>query len=137
MREKAIKLTALLLGLMLLANGLYQLLAPAEWYQAIPGVSGSGPLNQHFVRDIGIIYSICGAGSILGAFLPQHRIALWWAPTVWLIGHALFHIWEAVVGHSSHGALLRDFVGVSLPALLFIAMLWLDRQEIQENSQPK
>ncbi|MEO8115730.1 MAG: hypothetical protein ABI655_15180, partial [Phenylobacterium sp.] len=44
------------LGLLLAANGLYMLFAPAPWYGAVPGVPSTGPFNPHFVRDIGAAY---------------------------------------------------------------------------------
>ena len=46
-------MVAWIIGLALTANGLVMLLAPADWYAAIPGVPQSGPFNHHFVCDIG------------------------------------------------------------------------------------
>ena len=41
-----------------LANGLWMLFAPAHWYQNLPaGVPDTGPLNVHFVRDIGAAFA--------------------------------------------------------------------------------
>ena len=50
-----------LLAVILAANGLAMLFAPQPWYQLVPGVSGTGPLNVHFVRDIGCAYLCAGA----------------------------------------------------------------------------
>ena len=63
-----------LLGL----NGAFMLVAPGPWYETVPGVTGTGPFNPHFIRDIG-----------------------------------------------------RDFVGVYLPALIAVAIVWrgLQRKE--------
>ena len=51
------------------------------------------------------------------------RLSYWWAPTFWLTGHALFHIWEVLVGICGPWSLLEDFAGVTLPALLTLSLL--------------
>lgn len=52
--SRAIPVTiAILLGIGGIANGLFMLVSPADWYFAVPGVTTTGPFNQHFVRDIG------------------------------------------------------------------------------------
>ena len=51
---------AVLLGIFNLANGLYMLAAPAGWYLAVPGITATGPFNQHFIRDIGLIFVLMG-----------------------------------------------------------------------------
>lgn len=109
---------AILLGLGAIANGFYMLAAPAGWYFAVPGVTTTGPFNQHFIRDIGLIFLFLGGSFFLGAVRPEHRILFWTAPTVWLCGHALFHLWEVMVGICGPSALARDFSAVTLPAIL-------------------
>jgi hypothetical protein len=114
---------ALLLGFIMLANGTWQLAAPEGWYWAIPGVPDRGPFNPHFVRDIGIVYALAGVGLILGAVRPRQRFGYWWAPALWLAGHALFHFWEVLVGICGPASLLEDFAGVTLPALIALVLL--------------
>jgi hypothetical protein len=55
--EKACLALASLLGAGSVANGLYMLALPTAWYFAVPGVTTTGPFNQHFLRDIGLISS--------------------------------------------------------------------------------
>ena len=74
------------------------LVAPEDWYVAVPGVTDTGPFNQHFVRDIGLIFLLLGGAFLLGAAQPHMRVVLWTAATAWLCGHALFHFWEVAVG---------------------------------------
>ena len=109
---------AILLGLAALANGVFMLVSPNGWYFAVPGVTTTGPFNQHFIRDIGLIYLLLGAGLLIGAVRPHLRVLLWTATAVWLSGHALYHFWEVAVGISGPSALARDFAGVTLPAIL-------------------
>jgi hypothetical protein len=113
---------AILLGIGAVANGIFMLISPANWYFAVPGVTTTGPFNQHFVRDIGLIFMGIGAAFLLGAARPVYRTIAWGAAAVWLSGHALFHFWEVAVGICGTSALLRDFPAVPLPALLAVAI---------------
>jgi hypothetical protein len=113
---------AVLLGLVLVANGVFMLAAPEVWYLTVPGVPATGPFNQHFLRDIGLIFVLMGTSFLAGAARPQWRILLWAAPTVWLSGHALFHFWEVAVGICAPSVLPRDFPAVTLPAIIGIVL---------------
>jgi hypothetical protein len=116
---------AVLLGILALANGLYMLAAPESWYFAVPGVTTTGPFNQHFIRDIGLIFLFLGGAFLIGAARPELRVAFWGAASIWLTGHALFHFWEVAVGICSASAIPRDFPAVTLPAIIGIAItLW-------------
>jgi hypothetical protein len=116
---------AVLLGLAALANGAFMLIAPENWYFAVPGVTTTGPFNQHFVRDIGLVFLFLGTAFLLGAAQPRLRVFLWAAPSIWLAGHALFHFWEVAVGICSASAISRDFPAVTLPAIIgFSLTLW-------------
>ncbi len=123
MKDRIIVTVALLLGFVMVVNATWQLAAPESWYWAIPGVPDRGPFNQHFVRDLGIIYALSGIGLILGALRPRQRLGYWWAPTVWLVGHALLHVWEVLSGICGPSSLLEDFAGVTLPALTALVLL--------------
>jgi hypothetical protein len=117
--------TAVILGIGAEANGFYMLWSPADWYLAVPGVTTTGPFNQHFIRDIGLIFLFVGTSLHVGAFRPQHRVLLWTAATLWLWGHALFHLWEVAVGICGPDAIARDFPAVTLPAILTALLsLW-------------
>ena len=112
----------MVLGALALANGLYMLAAPRSWYLAVPGVTTTGPFNQHLIRDIGLIYLLMGTMFLAGTAKLGSRVLLWGAPTLWLCGHALFHLWEVAVGISGHSALARDFTAVTLPGLVGLLM---------------
>ncbi|CUS45286.1 MAG: hypothetical protein V4610_05400 [Pseudomonadota bacterium] len=109
---------AAILGLGAVANGLIMLVVPGDWYVAVPGVTTTGPFNQHFIRDIGLIFVLIGVAYIWGAARPAMRVALWGAATFWLAGHALFHLWEVAVGICGTSAIARDFPAVTLPAMI-------------------
>ena len=58
---------AILMGLATVANGIFMLVSPEHWYVAVPGVTDTRPFNQHFIRDIGLIFLFVGAAFLLGA----------------------------------------------------------------------
>jgi hypothetical protein len=119
---------AVLLGMGALANGTYMLVSPANWYFAVPGVTTTGPFNQHFLRDIGIIFMFLGGAYLIGARRRDYRVVLWGAATLWLATHALFHLWEVAVGICGPSVLARDFPAVTLPALMGgLVTLWAVR----------
>lgn len=119
---------AALMGAGALMNGIYMLVSPVGWYFAVPGVITTGPFNQHFLRDIGIIFLFIGAAFLIGARRPEQRVVLWGGATLWLSCHALFHVWEVAVGICGPSALVRDFPAVSLPALIGAGLtLWAVR----------
>lgn len=119
---------AALLGALAVANGGFMLIAPEDWYFAVPGVTGTGPFNQHFVRDIGLIFVLLGGAFLVGAAQPHVRVVLWGAATLWLCGHALFHFWEVAVGICTPDVLPRDFPAVTLPALIGLGLsVWAYR----------
>lgn len=107
------------------ANGLFMLANPSAWYELAPGVTDTGFFNQHFIRDIGIIQLFIGVAFGLGLLLPERRIGLWAAATLWLCAHAIFHFWEIAVGICSPSVIPRDFPAVTLPAMLGIVLtIW-------------
>lgn len=103
-------------------NGAYMLSNPESWYWAIDGVPDTGPFNPHFVRDIGFMYVVTGAAMVLGWLMPDQRLGLWGTAAAWHICHACFHVWEVVVGICGPEALVRDFVGVTLPSVLALTL---------------
>ena len=122
----AVRIMLLILGVFHLLNGLYMLAAPMAWYMAVPGVSASGPLNHHFIADIGLVFVASGAGLILGA-RKGPRAAVWAAAgAAWPALHALLHIW----GWFAHGLpaigplIASEVLGVVGIGALGMALAW-------------
>lgn len=125
---------ATLLGLAAAANGLFMLVSPGNWYFAVPGVTTTGPFNQHFLRDIGLIFLLIAIAVLAGVARPAARVALWSGAALWLAGHALFHLWEVAVDICGSDALARDFPAVTLPAILATALtFWAWRDAAGES----
>lgn len=107
----------LILAAVLAANGLLMFAAPEFWYHLIPTVPYTGPFNPHFVRDIGCGYLVCGAAYFWlwrdASARPAALIA-----ALFLLLHAITHIWDGIAGRESIEHLIADIPGVfALPAL--------------------
>src|SRR3546814_13303333 len=76
------------LGLGLVANGVWMLCSPESWYPVIPGVTHTGPLNVHFVRDIGCASFFCGSALLGLAIAPASPILAAWTGVEFLALHA-------------------------------------------------
>src|SRR5262249_62208951 len=83
---------AVVMGVAAVANGLFMLVSPEHWYFSVPGVTTTGPFNQHFIRDIGLIFLFVGAAFLLGAAGPQYRVILSAPSTVGFGADALFRL---------------------------------------------
>jgi len=107
-----------LVALFALFNGLYMLIDPFGWYQAVPTVKFTGPPNAHFIRDIGIAYIGSGAMLAYAAFHPAGRWLAAVAGALWLSVHGGLHIYEVLTGICSQSAFWMDAPGVLGPPLL-------------------
>jgi hypothetical protein len=109
-----------------LANGAWMLADPVHWYENLPaGVPDFGPLNEHFVRDIGCAFMLLGLALAIAAFRPAWRVAACAAVTVFYALHALVHVVDTVRGLVGPEHWAIDLPGVYLPALAMAAVTWL------------
>ena len=106
-----------------LANGLWMLADPAGWYTTLPAaVPDFGPLNEHFVRDIGSTFLMLGLGLLWAAFRPAVRVAVLTLVTVFNGLHALVHVYDTgrgLVGPEHWGI---DFPAVYLPTVVLLVL---------------
>lgn len=110
----------LIIGSLNVLNGLWMLIAPEHWYYNLPaGVPEFGPLNVHFIRDIGCIFFLIGVGNFIAAFYIQYRIALFTVATGFYVLHMLVHVFEVVSGRIRLSMFWVDLPGVYIPTILF------------------
>lgn len=119
------RILTLILAALMAANGVYMFVDPATWYDIVPGVKDEGPLNIHFVRDIGIAYFTAGAAIAWSEYGGGWRAAALGA--LFLGGHSLLHAGETVMGHH-HDVILNELVAVHLPAVLAVVIAYLKRR---------
>jgi hypothetical protein len=120
-----IRAALLVLGLFHIANGLYMLAAPAAWYAAVPGVTLTGPFNQHFILDIGMAFLASGAGLAWGIRTGRSAAVIACAGAVWPALHALIHVEGWLMHGIAPGTMAPELIGVGGPALFGVALAWL------------
>ncbi|CAF3697370.1 unnamed protein product [Rotaria sp. Silwood1] len=112
------------IGLINILSALWMLIAPVHWYYNLPaGVPESGPLNVHFIRDIGCIFLLLGCGLLVGGFfLIEFRLPLFTMNTAFYMLHMFVHIHEIVSGRLRMGIFWIDLPGVYFPAVLTFSL---------------
>ena len=100
------------------ANGMWMLLVPRSWYYELPaGIPDTGPLNVHFVRDIGAAFLTLGLAFCFTA--PQasrHRGVVLAAASFYLL-HAFIHVFDLATRSLDAHHWLLDLPGIFLPAV--------------------
>jgi hypothetical protein len=110
-----------LLGLGSIANGLWMLASPAGWFAGVPAaVTDTGPLNNHFVHDIGVVFIVVGLGALWCARNLERCLPVHGGITLFYAGHALVHVAEILSGWLPHSHWWIDAPLVFLPALLLV-----------------
>jgi hypothetical protein len=111
----------LVLGIPAIANALWMLAGPMHWYTDLPAaVPDTGPFNPHFVRDIGCAFLTTGAALIWAAYSERFRLPLVAIATVFLVAHAVLHVYDTVRGALGHNHWWLDLPGVYLPAVVLV-----------------
>jgi hypothetical protein len=109
------RLIAAILAIPTLLNGLVMIAAGSHWYDAVPGVSDTGPFNPHFVQDIGLAFLMAGLALAARAWRPRY-----WPAAVagagFLAAHALLHLALIAGGHSHH--ITSDLLAIVVPSAL-------------------
>ena len=109
-----------------LANAAWMLAQPVGWFHDLPAaVPDFGPLNEHFVRDIGSAFAVQGVALLWAAFVPRWRVPLVAPVALFAVLHALAHVYDTARGLVGPAHWLIDLPGVYVPALLMTTFLWL------------
>jgi hypothetical protein len=115
-----------LFGASNLGNGLWMLADPVHWYFHLPaGVPDFGPANEHFIRDIGCIFVLLGAGLLWAAVVPRWRVPACLAAAGFAVLHALVHVVDTLRGLVGPEHWTIDLPGVYVPAVLLSVVAWL------------
>lgn len=122
-RVMLLRLFYTLIGALSVLNALIMLFAPVYWYgELIEGVKNTGPMNLHFIRDIGLAFLACGLGSLWIALRLRESRALHFGITIFIGGHGVFHVLEILRGSLPHEHWRLDAVGVLIPAAILLIL---------------
>jgi len=126
-------------ALLAFVNGVSMVWDPHAWYQSLPTVQHTGPLNQHFIRDIGLAYITSGIMLGYAARFPSGRWLAALAGVLWLTLHGAFHVWELLTGVGAQHVFWMDAPAVLGPPLMvWIALgILMARQRIAPAGIPK
>lgn len=119
----------IVLGLFALGNlgsGVWMLADPVHWYFNLPaGVPDFGPVNEHFIRDIGCAFFVQGVALGVAAFVARWRVAACGAVALFYVMHALVHVLDTVRGLVGPEHWMIDLPGVYVPAVIMVIVTWL------------
>ncbi len=91
--------------------------ATQHWYENVPGVVLTGPLNFHFAQDIALAYLLSG-GILLWAGLKNNK-SVGVCGAGWLVLHGMLHIWMWIHrGAPLDIVALTNLLGIQMPAFL-------------------
>ena len=106
-----------------LANGLWMLASPVGWYTTLPAaVPDFGPLNEHFVRDIGSTFTMLGLGLLWATFRTAVRLPVLALVTLFNGLHALVHVYDTGRGLVGLEHWVIDFPAVYLPTIVLVML---------------
>lgn len=106
-----------------LLNGAWMLISPPHWYETLPaGVPDYGPMNEHFIRDIGSLFVLMGAALVAAIVFPKWRFPAVAGVTGFTVLHALVHVFDTARGLVGPDHWLLDLPAIYVPAVI---MLWL------------
>jgi hypothetical protein len=109
----------MLFGVLGIGNSLWMLISPETWYHNLPAaVPDTGAFNPHFIRDIGLLYGMSGAGFIWSAFRLDRCYSIHIVQTGFYAGHALLHVVDIVMGRLPQSHWLEDALGVFMPGIV-------------------
>ena len=99
------------------------LVDPIHWYHNLPAnVPSTGPPNEHFIRDVGCVFTVMGLALAVAALRPARRLPTMIGVSAWYAAHALVHVYDSVSGRAPSDQWLVDLPGVYGSAILLIAL---------------
>jgi hypothetical protein len=123
MKSDPWKPVLLALAVLSFANGLWMILDAAGWYRDLPAaVPDFGPLNEHFVRDLGSAFVTFAVALGWAALAPPTRGPLVAVTALFYVLHAAAHVHDTARGLVGADHWWIDLPGVYLPALLLLAL---------------
>ncbi len=123
MRTTILQIIYNLLGAISLGNGLWMLGAASSWFFKMPiAAHDTGPLNAHFVHDVGWVYVLVGVAAFYCSRHLENCFEIHVAAVLFMLGHAFIHAVEIVIGTLPTAHWLIDFPLVTFPALLLLAI---------------
>jgi len=111
------------MGAVSLGNGIWMLLFAENWYLNLPAaIEDTGPLNTHFVHDIGLVYCIAAIAAFYCAARIHRCRSVHIGLTLFTVGHALIHVVEILIGLLPPSHWVIDLPLLFVPAILILVI---------------
>ena len=122
-RHQILKTILQIVGLAMIANGIWMVASAIEWFFSIPAdMPATGEPNGHLIRDVGIAYVVFGIALHWCALQLNSRRFVLLMVAMFMIFHALGHAFEILFGALPTSHWWIDFPFVFLPGLFFAAL---------------
>lgn len=107
-------------AVVMVGNGLWMMAHALHWFVTIPAaLADTGHPNGHLIRDVGLAYVIFGAATVWATLDLAHRRAAFLCAALFMLGHALGHVAEILLGLLPASHWLIDLPLVLAPGVLF------------------
>lgn len=119
-------------------NGIWMLVDPGHWYTNLPGrVPDFGPLNEHFVRDLGCLFLMFAVLAIKGALQSDWRGNALFIMQLWYLPHAFVHLFDTFRGLVAMEHLYMDIPLCYAPPLVIGILQLVLRRETNQAGKSR
>ena len=123
MKDFIVKSIYNIIGGISLGNGVWMLVSASTWFVVMPvAAHDTGHLNSHFVHDVGLVYLLVGIGSFWCGARLKECVEIHFCISFFMLGHALIHIVEILLGDLPTSHWLIDFPLVTFPAIVLVGL---------------
>ncbi len=106
-----------------IVNGIEMFFFPSAWFfRLVPGVTETGPFNEHLVMDGGTFFLAVGVGLVIAALNPRGNAIAVVVAAVAGVMHSILHLYSHAVGILSPKHMVTEILGIYIPALVLIAI---------------
>lgn len=123
MKKTLLKSIYNIIGSICIGNGLWMLISASNWFQNMPvAAADTGPLNKHFIHDLGLVFLLTGVGAFWCAYKLKDCFSVHLGVTIFIVGHAFIHVFEILSGALPSSHWLIDFPLVTFPAMILVSI---------------
>lgn len=122
MNSKAMTILLYVLGAYHFATGIIAYFMTSFFYEQF--TAHTGPLNEHFLSDVGAAYLTAGTALLLAAYIEKWRVPFAVSAVLFLGLHSLIHIAEMVTGQLGSIQIASDLVTVILPTVFVCVLIF-------------
>lgn len=124
----------LLFGIGDFVNAFWMLASPMHWYLNLPAsVPDFGPMNEHFIRDLGAMFLVFGAILIWSALKPGMRKFALGTNFAWYSVHSIVHLFDTFRGLVAMEHLLIDLPLVYIPTCILAVLLFVWNRQPEDE----